>query len=80
VSDLVETHSGHRLHEWPRRFQREGTWYQVSQVLARWQEPEALHFRVLADNGQIYHLEYNLSQEIWKVRPERQRRDLLPNL
>ncbi len=67
MSALVETYSGHRLHERPLRFRREGTWYQVVQVLARWQEPGVLGFRVLADDGQKYVLEYIQEQDIWKV-------------
>lgn len=70
MSDLVETHSGHRLHEQPRRFWREGKWHSVAEVLARWQEPEALHFRVRAEDGLVYHLEYNWKQDTWKVRPD----------
>jgi hypothetical protein len=63
----VETYSGHRLHERPLRFRRGGTWYTVVQVLARWQEPGVLGFKVVADNGKKYILEYNQEQEIWKV-------------
>jgi hypothetical protein len=67
LSDLVETYSGHRLHERPVRFQREGSWYTVVQVLDRWQEPGALCFRVLAGDGQKYLLEYNREDDFWKV-------------
>ena len=67
MSALVETYSGHRLHERPLRFRREGVWYRVIEVLDRWQEPGVLGFRVLADDGQKYVLEYIQEQDIWKV-------------
>jgi hypothetical protein len=67
LTDLVETYSGHRLHEAPRRFQLHGSWHTVVQVLARWQEPELLCFTVLAEDGQKYSLEYIKEKDIWKV-------------
>ena len=67
MSALVETYSGHRLHERPLRFCREGVWHKVVQVLDRWQEPQILGFKVTADDGQKYILEYNKEQDIWKI-------------
>lgn len=67
MSDLVETYSGHCLHETPRRFQLQGVWHTVVRVLARWQEPEFLCFTVLAEDGQKYSLEYNKEKDFWKV-------------
>ena len=58
MPDLVETYSGHRLHETPLRFQLQGTWHTVVRILARWQEPESLCFTVLAEDGRNYSLEY----------------------
>ena len=67
MPDLVETYSGHRLHETPQRFQLQGTWHTVVRVLARWQEPESLCFTVLAEDGRKYSLEYIKEKDIWKV-------------
>lgn len=67
MSDLVETYSGQRLHEWPRRFRLMGSWHTVTRVLSCWQEPASLHFTVLAEDGQKYFLEYNQENDIWKV-------------
>ena len=64
---LVETYSGHRLHERPLRFHWQGTWQTVVQVLSRWQEPGALRFTVLAADDQVYFLQYNQENDIWKV-------------
>ena len=67
MPDLVETYSGHRLHETPLRFQLQGTWHTVVRILARWQEPESLCFTVLAEDGRKYSLEYIKEKDIWKV-------------
>ena len=67
MSDLVETYSGHRLHDRPLRFKLHGSWKTVVQVLARWQEPAFLCFTVLADDGHHYALEYNQEKDFWKV-------------
>jgi hypothetical protein len=74
LSDLVETYSGHRLHDTPLRFQLQGSWHTVVQVLARWQEPGLLCFTVLAEDGQKYSLEYIKEKDIWKVGTYRPRK------
>jgi hypothetical protein len=74
LSDPVETYSGHRLHVAPLRFQLEGSWHTVVQVLSSWQEPELLGFTVLAEDGRKYTLQYIKEKDIWKVnihRPEK---------
>lgn len=67
MSDIVETYSGHRLHERPLRFQKQGVWHTVVKLVARWQEPGVLGFRILAEDGQQYTLEYIQEQDVWKV-------------
>jgi hypothetical protein len=67
LSDLVETYSGHRLHDRPLRFRLAGSWHTVVHILARWQEPELLGFTVLAEDGRKYSLEYIKEEDIWKV-------------
>ncbi len=69
MSDLVETYSGHRLHERPVRFWRDGAWRTVTRVLDRWQEPEALHFKVRTAEGEEFHLQYHRTRDSWEVRP-----------
>jgi hypothetical protein len=65
----VETYSGSRLHEQPRRFARHGVWLEVRQVLDRWRDPEHLFFKVLADDNQTYLLVYHHLRDLWEVRP-----------
>jgi len=63
----VETYSGSRLHEGPRRFCWQEEWLEVRRILARWYEPEALHFKVEAADGRVYQLEYHQSTDHWEV-------------
>lgn len=62
----VETYSGFRLHERPRRFTWGGAWLEVHQVLDQWVAPGQLCFKVkVADH--VYLLKYHLAQDTWKV-------------
>jgi hypothetical protein len=63
----VETYSGYRLHERPRRFTFQGQWLEVRRVLARWQEPEHLAFVVFARDSHSYVLKYHLHRDAWEV-------------
>lgn len=67
MADIVETYSGHRLHERPRRFQVEGAWKTVVNILSRRRQPGTLGFTVLADDGRRYALNYNQADDVWKV-------------
>jgi hypothetical protein len=64
----VETYSGFRLHERPRRFTWEGAWLEVRQVLGQWFEPQRLNFKVAADDGRVYLVSYCPKVEAWEVR------------
>ncbi len=62
----VETYSGFRVHERPRRFTWEGTWMEVHQVMGRWVAPGHLCFKVrVADR--VYLLKYHQAQDIWEA-------------
>lgn len=62
----METYSGFRLHERPRRFTWEGTWLEVDQVIDRWAAPDHLGFRVkVADRA--YLLKYHQAQDVWEA-------------
>jgi hypothetical protein len=66
---LVETYSGGRLHERPRRFTRGGEWLAVQRLLAQWREPRRLCFKVVAADQRLYFLSYQISQDYWEVEP-----------
>jgi hypothetical protein len=65
----VETYSGARLHERPRRFTWEGQWLEVRQVLATWHTPQGLHFQVATADGRIFLLQYEPRADTWTVQP-----------
>lgn len=63
----VETYSGARLHERPRRFLWQGTWLEVREILASWQTPDHLTFKVLADDGRTYLLRWHRLRDTWDL-------------
>lgn len=67
MADIVETYSGHRMHERPLRFQFGGAWQTVVKILSRRREPGLLGFTVLAADGRRYALYYNQADDVWKV-------------
>jgi hypothetical protein len=62
----VETYSGFRLHERPRRFTWGETWLTVEQVLDRWVAPGGLGFKVKVGD-RTYLLEYDQSGDVWEA-------------
>jgi len=65
----VETYSGTRLHERPRRFTRGAAWLEVRRILERWRDPHHLHFKVVAEDHQVYFLSYHFLEDTWQWRP-----------
>lgn len=67
MSLQVETYSGSRLHERPRRFFWQDRWLEVQEVLANWQTPDYLAFKVKAEDGCVYLLRYRQIQDSWEI-------------
>jgi hypothetical protein len=63
----VETYSGSRLHEHPRRFTRGGEWLEVHRILSRWRDPDCLYFKVVAADHRVYLLSYHCRRDAWEV-------------
>ncbi len=63
----VETYSGYRVHERPRRFTWQGKWLEVRRIPRRWQEPEYLSFTVTANDSRHYLLRYHRHRDAWEV-------------
>jgi hypothetical protein len=62
----VETYSGFRLHERPRRFTWGENWLEVDQVMGHWVAPGHLGFKVrVADR--TYLLKYYQARDVWEV-------------
>ncbi len=68
ISSQVETYSGYRLHERPRRFTWGEKWLQVRRVLARWSGPDHLSFKVAAEDGRVFLLTYHQLADAWEVK------------
>jgi hypothetical protein len=67
----VETYSGFRLHERPRRFTWGETWLEVNRVTDQWLTPGHLCFEVRV-GACAYLLKYNQAEDVWEagmVRP-----------
>jgi hypothetical protein len=64
----VETYSGFRLHEYPRRFTWQGNWLEVTRVRRQGRSPETLDFEILAADGCVYLLTHHLRGGEWQVR------------
>ncbi len=62
----IETYSGFRLHEHPRRFTWGEVWLEVNQVLEQWMTPGSLCFKVSADQ-RVFLLTYNKAQDDWEA-------------
>jgi hypothetical protein len=60
----VETYSGFRLHERPRRFTWGETWLEVEEVVEQWVAPGRLGFKVKVGD-RTYLLEYDQVRDAW---------------
>ena len=63
----VETMSGYRADERPRRFSAGGVTRDVISVEDRWYGPGDEWFRVRADDGQFYVLRHSLETDSWTL-------------
>jgi len=62
----VESYSGSRIHERPRRFTWGETWLEIDQIVKQWVTPSSFCFKVRA-RGQLYRLEYYQARDVWEV-------------
>jgi hypothetical protein len=62
----VESYSGFRLHERPRRFSWGETWLEVQQIIEQWVTPEYFGFKVRVTD-RVYLLKYQYIQDVWEV-------------
>jgi hypothetical protein len=63
----VEAYSGHKADERPLRFLLGDRWLVVEDVEDRWYDPEAIYFRVRADDGAIYILRHDERADEWTL-------------
>ena len=65
----VECYSGHKADERPVRFVLERKEYNVEAILDQWYEPEAVLYKIRADDGNIYILRRQAStpEGLWEL-------------
>ncbi|SPE26770.1 conserved hypothetical protein [Candidatus Sulfopaludibacter sp. SbA6] len=63
----VEAYSGFKADERPLRFRLGDRWLAVEEVLDRWYGPEAIYFRVRADDGDLYVLRHAELEDVWTL-------------
>jgi hypothetical protein len=68
----VECYSGFKADERPLRFRLGERWLAVEEVVDRWYDPDAIYFRVRADDGSVYVLKHAQRDDIWTIEAFRQ--------
>lgn len=64
---LVECYAGYRADERPLRFILRGRTFSVDEVEDRWYSPDAIYFRVRADDGNFYVLRHDEENDFWTL-------------
>jgi len=62
----VESYSGSRLHERPRRFTWQETWLEIDRIVEQWLTPSSYCFKVKVED-RVYQLEYHKARDAWEV-------------
>ncbi len=63
----VEAYSGHKADERPTRFRLGQRWLAVVDVVDRWYDPDAIYFRVRAEDGDLYILRHDERADAWTL-------------
>ena len=63
----VECYSGYRADQRPTRFTLRGREFQVEEVDDQWYSPDAVYFRVRADDGNFYVLRHDENLDEWTL-------------
>lgn len=63
----VESHSGFKADERPLRFRLGERWLKIEEVADRWYDPDAIYFRVRAEDGSTYILRHVEGGELWTL-------------
>jgi hypothetical protein len=71
----VECYAGYRADERPLRFTLRGRQFEVTDVEDRWYSPDAVYFRVRADDGNFYVLRHDEGRDAWTLDAFRASRD-----
>ena len=63
----VQCYAGHRADQRPIRFTIRGRTFEVVTVEDQWYDPNAIYFRVRADDGNVYILRHDEIQDVWTL-------------
>jgi hypothetical protein len=63
----VECYSGHRANQRPNLFTIRGRSYHVVSVEDQWYDPDAIYFKVRADDGNLYILRHDEIRDEWTL-------------
>jgi len=63
----VQCYSGSKVNERPIAFSLYHHTYQVHEIIDRWYGENSVHFKVKADDGNIYLLKYDEWQDQWDL-------------
>jgi hypothetical protein len=69
----VECYSGYKSDERPLRFTLGERVFEIVEIDDRWYSPDAIYFRVKADDGNIYLLRHDEIQNRWSLEAFRYR-------
>jgi hypothetical protein len=68
MSELrVECYAGYRANERPIRFVLRGRSFEITEVEDRWFSPDAMYFRVRAQDGDYFVLRHDEVLDIWSL-------------
>jgi hypothetical protein len=76
----VESYSGFKADERPLRFQLGTRWLAVEEVMDRWYDPDAIYFRIRADDGGLYILRHSEQEDVWTLESFRRRAPPIPTI
>ncbi|HEV2386041.1 MAG TPA: hypothetical protein VGS20_02185 [Candidatus Acidoferrales bacterium] len=63
----VQCYEGYRAAQRPNRFTMRGRKFEVVAVEDQWYDPNAIFFRVRADDGNLYILRHDEIQDTWTL-------------
>ena len=63
----VQTYAGYRGDERPISFSLEGRILRIIEIVDRWFDPDYNVFKMLADDGRIYLLRYDMNADNWEL-------------
>lgn len=63
----VSAYSGYKANERPASFSLEEHSYRVEEVLDQWYDPDAVYFKVRADDQNLYILRYHIPSDTWSL-------------